>query len=144
MAIKSFFLSLFFILISASGFAETLMVEVKVDHGIHEVVEVWTVPGNFSDHDQNIQNGLRVKLWQGKQLMNTYVVKNPEKLYSPLDHASSDSSHDVIDVEQSIFHLRLPAEDNISLITIESMNSEGAIKSKTSLGSSSPLLDYQL
>ena len=119
-----FVLALFWLLPSWL-LADTLMIEIAVDHGHHEVVRYWKVSGNFADPVVAEEaDRLKVSLWNDQQqLIKSYYVKNPLSLHDPLPLQGTGAGHGEYTLERSIYHLRIADELNVASISIDSISS---------------------
>ena len=134
-----------FALMFKTVFADTMMVEVTANQLDHQVTKVWQVPGDFSDRSYPAELGhLKVILWRGDAMVNSYVVRNPLSLHTPLIQSGELSTHEEVELYESIYHLRLPAEQGITRVTIQVIEeATGALARSAFTAPAQLVLDHQ-
>lgn len=134
-----------FVLLVQTVFADTMMVEVTANEFDHQVTNVWQVEGDFSDRSYPVEPGhLKVMLWRGDAMVNSYVVRNPLSLHTPLIQSGEFSAHEEVELYESIYHLRLPVEQGITRVTIQVIDdATGALARSAFSAPAQLVLDHQ-
>lgn len=128
------------LLISSTLWAQTRLVEVKVEHGQHQVIKSWIVAGDFHDTlGTNADGDLLVKLWKDEQLLQSYAIVDPNTVHSPLHQDGSDSEHDHVSVDTALYHVRVPDALGVTRITIQRISKGPQLRGLKLVGS---VLDY--
>lgn len=125
--------------------AETLILEVEVTGGEHRLVREWTVTQDFPMLERSPSGEMiAVHVWQNRVLSETFYVRPPATVRSPLDQDGFESEHQVQETPTGLYHIRVPFSADYTEVTLEQVGRETSQRSMQSGLSSEPLLRIPL
>ncbi|EAR10422.1 hypothetical protein [Reinekea blandensis] len=116
------------ICLSAFSQADTLILEVEVIDGKHQLKREWTVEQTFPMMVREpTKDMLAVHFWQGADQIETVFVRSPDVIRSPLNPDGLEVEHQIMQVQSGIYHIRVPVLSgytDISITPVQSANDQ--------------------
>ncbi len=85
-----------------------------------------------------------MNLWRGEQRVRQYEIADPTKFHSPLLANGEEADHDDLELDEALYHMRIPAEQGITKVTIEHTQSTDLNARSMSGRFQEPVLNFVL
>lgn len=110
--------------------ADTMMVEVRANAFEHKVEKIWYVSGDF--YQTTNKGNLQVTLYdKSGNIIKKWLIAQPLVFREPL--TTDQQFHSEKQLEQAVYHLRLPVNEEMDRMTITPITTDVTARSSNHL-----------